>query len=353
MKIRNETKIGALTALAVALLILGFNFLKGKNLFKRGHFLYAKYSDTKKLMPSNPVYLNGFTIGSVYEIEAGNAQVTDLIVTIKLNQDFKIPDNSVAQIESSPLGTPSITIIPGNSSIFLKQYDTILTRNSGGIFADLSTKLAPVADKLTETLTSLDSVLKNFNTIMNPNSKANLHSILENLNAATVSIVASTSSIQAMLNQQSGSLARSLQHVDSFSANLAANNAMITSTIQNLNTATTKLANADIEGAMNHLNASISSIDSIMYQLRSNNGTLGALINDKQLYNSLQSTVVSLHTLVDDLRVHPRRYVNISVFGRKDRGNYLESPLPQPKADTLRNESAPKDTVVIQALPGK
>lgn len=350
MKIRNETKIGALTAIAVALLILGFNFLKGKNLFKSGNFIYAKYNDTKKLMPSNPVYLNGFTIGSVYEIEAANAEVTDLVVTIKLNQDYKIPNNSVAQIETSPLGTPSITIISGNSSDYLKQYDTINTRNTNGLFGDLSTKLAPVADKLTMTLTSLDSVLKNFNSIMNPDSKANLHGIIENLNRITSNFLVSSASIQAMLNQQSGSLARSLQNVDSFSSNLAANNALITGTIQNINTATSKLANADIEGAVNHLSASINSIDSIMNQINSTNGTLGSLINDKQLYNSLHSTVVSLHTLVDDLRVHPRRYVNISIFGRKDKGNYLESPLHQPMDSVINIE---KDTVIIQTMPGK
>jgi phospholipid/cholesterol/gamma-HCH transport system substrate-binding protein len=83
VKISNETKIGALTAVAVVFLILGFNFLKGRTLFRTGNFIYAKYSDTKKLMSSNPVYLNGYPIGSVYDIKAADSNVSTLVVTIK------------------------------------------------------------------------------------------------------------------------------------------------------------------------------------------------------------------------------------------------------------------------------
>jgi phospholipid/cholesterol/gamma-HCH transport system substrate-binding protein len=68
MKISNETKVGALTSIIIVLLILGFNFLKGKSLFKTGEFLYADFDETKGIMISNPVFVNGFQVGSVYEI---------------------------------------------------------------------------------------------------------------------------------------------------------------------------------------------------------------------------------------------------------------------------------------------
>ena len=327
MKISNETKIGALTAIAITLLILGFNFLKGRNLFKTGTFIYAKYTDTKKLMPSNPVFINGYQIGSVYEIEAGNSRLSTIVVAIKLRADYQIPDNSIAQIDASPLGSPSITIVPGNSGTFLKKEDTIRTKNTGGLFGDLSTKLAPVADKLTATLISLDSVLRNFNNVLDPNTKNNLQSVIANLNKATTSIVVSTASLQHMLNQQSGSLARSLTNIDSFSTNLVSNNAKLNNTMSNIERTTSNIANADITGAVDSLKSSIGKLDMVISNINSTNGTLGSLINDKQLYNTIQNTVRSLNTLADDLRVHPKRYVNISVFGKKDKGEYLESPL--------------------------
>ncbi len=119
MKITNETKVGALTAVAVALLILGFNFLKGKSVFESGFVLYATYKDTRKLLPSNPVFVNGYQIGSVLETHAADKSLTEIVVALKLNEDYKLPNNSIATIENNPLGTPSIAIVLGDSPNFL------------------------------------------------------------------------------------------------------------------------------------------------------------------------------------------------------------------------------------------
>jgi len=94
MKISNESKVGALTAISITVLILGFNFLKGKTLFKTGNYIFAKYEDTKGLMVSNPVYVNGFQVGSVIDIENTDFNLHSILVTIKLNENYKIPVNS-------------------------------------------------------------------------------------------------------------------------------------------------------------------------------------------------------------------------------------------------------------------
>src|SRR5215218_8124270 len=99
MKINNETKVGALTALAITLLILGFNFLKGKSLFKTGNFIYAKFKNTKGIMVSNPVYINGLQVGSVYELKEANKNLDTIIVAIKLNKELNIANNSIASIK--------------------------------------------------------------------------------------------------------------------------------------------------------------------------------------------------------------------------------------------------------------
>ena len=125
MKISNESKVGALTAISITVLILGFNFLKGKTLFKTGNYIFAKYEDTKGLMVSNPVYVNGFQVGSVIDIENTDFNLHSILVTIKLNEDYKIPVNSVASIKDNPLGTPSIVIKLGNNTKFLNPQDTI------------------------------------------------------------------------------------------------------------------------------------------------------------------------------------------------------------------------------------
>lgn len=326
-KITNETKIGALTAVAITFLILGFNFLKGRSLFKTGTFIYAKYSDTKKLMPSNPVFINGFQVGSVYDLVASDNNISSVVVGVKLNGEYQIPDNSIAQIESSPLGSPAVIIIPGNSSKFLINGDTMMTQNNAGILGDLTGKITPVADQLKATLASLDTVLRNINTVLDPNTKGNLQSVIGNLNKVTESLVISAASLPGMLNEQSGTLTKSLNNVNAFTKNLADNNEKFTSIMSNIDKTTGNLSKADIDGAVNKLKDAVDKLNGIVAKINSTEGSLGALINEKQLYNNLNNSIRSMNILVDDLRAHPKRYVNISVFGKKDKAGYLIEPL--------------------------
>ncbi len=338
VKISNETKIGALTAISITFLILGFNFLKGKSLFKTGNYLYARYTDTKKLMPSNPVFVNGFQVGRVSEIEAGSNDVSSVLVSIKLDQAYEIPDDSYAEIEANPLGTSSVVIYRGKSGNFLKSDDTLATKDSEGMLGAVTSKLMPVADQLKTTLASLDSVLKNVNTVLDPNTKGNLQSTISNLNKVSASVMISATSLQAMLNQQTGALASSLNNMSSFTKNLSDNNEKITSMMSNIDKTTENLSHADIDGAVNNLKQSVEKLNAVMAKINSADGTLGAIINEKEMYNNINNTMLSLNTLMDDLRVHPKRYVNISVFGKKDKGDYLTAPLK----DSLNTASPAK-----------
>lgn len=326
MKISNETKVGALTAIAVAFLIMGFNFLKGKNLLKSGNYIYANYTNTKKLVPSSPVYINGFQVGTVNDIES-NLDVQHVTISIKLNDKYNIPKNSLAFIESSLLGSPNIIILPGNATTYLNNNDTIQTTEKGDLMSQVSDKIGPVTDKLTATLATLDTVLQNINSLMDPNTKGNLKSVIDNLSLASASVVVSVNSLQQMLDKQNGALAQSLNNMNLFTKNLVLNNGKIDSIMGNLKTTTDNLAAADVDGVVNQLKASVDKLDNVMNKINSTDGTLGSLINSKDLYNRLNGSVESLHVLLDDLRVNPKRYVNISIFGKKDKGNYLEKPL--------------------------
>ncbi len=328
MKIKNETKVGALTALAITFFILGFSFLKGKSLFKTGNFLYAKVKQTKGIMVSNPVYINGLQVGSIYELTEMSKNVDTILVAIKLAREFNIPVNSVASIQSNPLGTPSMTISSGTAHTYLKNHDTIPTLDVPGILGDVQAKLTPVVDQVKYTLQTLDSVLRNVNGIFDPATKGNMREVVGNINGITKSLVVSADALQHLMNQQNGALTASMGNLQSFTGNLAKNNDKITATMNNLETSTKKLSDVDLNGTINQLRGTVEKLNVAVGKIDSKDGSIGRLLNDNQLYDNLANTTRSLNILMDDIRVNPKRYVSISIFGGKAKKQYLTSPLP-------------------------
>jgi phospholipid/cholesterol/gamma-HCH transport system substrate-binding protein len=327
MKISNETKVGALTSIIIVLLILGFNFLKGKSVFKTGNFLYANFTETKGIMISNAVMVNGYQIGSVYEIENTDLSLKTIRIGIKLKSEYQIPKNSVAYVDANPLGSSSIVIELGDSKEFLANHDDIKTYQNAGLLGDLKNSLVPVSNQINTTVKTLDSVLRNINSIIDNNTKNNLQNVVGNINLITVKLLASTASLEQMMNKQNGAVAQSMNNLNSFTENLAANNNKINNTMTNVETTTSNLAKADIAGSVNNLQKAIDKLNNLLNKLDSKEGSLGLLMNDKSLYNNLNNTVRSVNTLVDDFKTHPKRYVNISVFGKKDKSTPLTAPL--------------------------
>src|SRR5258708_829909 len=186
MKITNETKIGALTTISILLLILGFNFLKGKDLFSHSKKIYAVFKNVEGLELSNSV------------------------------------------------------INKGDGKEMIEDGDTLQTVDKGGILSEVQGRLSPVLKSLDKTLSSLDSLILQITQLFNPEVKNNFASIIRNL-------AKSSASLQIMLNDRTSALAHTMIHLDSFTNNLASNNQRITGTLDNLEKTTGKLANAQID----------------------------------------------------------------------------------------------------------
>jgi len=321
MTISNETKIGVMAVVALAALILGFNFLKGSSLFQHTKKLYAVFDNVDGVELSNNVQINGLTIGSVSAITESDKDLTrGIVVTITLKKDVHIPKNSIAEINSGFISSATITVDKGDDTQFLKDGDTLLTKKKPNILSQVQESVNPIILKLGGTLTSLDSLIRAVGTLFDPRMKNNFGTIVANL-------AASTAQLQMMLNAQTGALAQSLKNVNTFTANLAKNNDHITHTLENVEKTTSNLSSAKIPETVESLRAAVTEMQGLVGKLNSNNGTVGMLLNDKRLYTNLEGTTRSLQILLDDLRLHPKRYVNVSVFGRKDKSGPLMAPL--------------------------
>ena len=327
MKISNETKIGALTAIAIVLLILGFNFLKGKTFFGKSHTLFAKYTNVQGLATSNLVMINGLQVGTVYSITT-DKNMKQILVNMTLTKDVNIPKNSFAVINSDLLGIKTIVIKLGDTTAYLAKNDTIATQATAGIFNDVLSKIDPVLYQVTKAVTSIDSVLLSVNRILDPNAKNNISATLENLNKTTANLIGASASLQVLLNTQTGALAGTLNNLNSFTSNLDKNNGKITNLVDNLDKTATNLSQLDLQKTLTTLNTTIGDLKSTIGKLNSTSGTAGLLLNDTKLYNNLTATANKLNLLIDDLKTNPKRYVNISVFGKKNTSPGLTVPLP-------------------------
>jgi phospholipid/cholesterol/gamma-HCH transport system substrate-binding protein len=321
MKINNETKVGILTIVALGLLIAGFNFLKGKDVFNNTTKIYAVFSKVGALTKANEVKINGLTIGTVYEIKEIDKNLSGIRVTISLTRDINIPSNSVAYINASfgGLSAASIVVEKGDASTYLKDGDSLHTRIDEGLFGGLTAEVSPTLSKIRNSLDSLNVVFSNVNKLFDTDAKNNLRGTIANLNHAT-------HSLDRMLDADKGALAHTLSNVNSITDNLKNNNDSINAIVSNTKQFTQRLSGINLQQTMDTLQSAINQLKTTIAKISSNEGTLGALINDRALYNKLNDAVLSAEILMDDLRVHPKRYVNISIFGKKNKGGALTSP---------------------------
>ncbi len=326
MKISNEIKVGLLAIAAIVVLIIGFNFLKGANVFSKPFTLYARFPNIGSLEKSNQIKIHGLSVGTVYSFTPADKEVNTIIVELHLNKDIDVPKNSIAFIDGSVLGSAFINVEKGPSNQYLKTGDTISTRIDMSLLSNLQAQVAPTISRLNDTFDSLKLTISALNSVLDPNTKNNLRTLITNLTM-------SSSELSKLLSAQGGVLGQTMQNLNSVTSNLARNNDAITSSVRNVEVTTSKLANTNIEGTVAALQSTINELKNSISNFNSNKGTLGLLMNDRKLYDQLngitsrmQQTTLSAEILFDDIRLHPKRYVNISVFGGKKGGEPITSP---------------------------
>lgn len=320
LKVSNETKIGILTVVAITLLVLGFNLLKGKSLFSSDKTIYAVYKQVNGLQPANFVLVNGLKVGSVSNLDVMDNNAGKILVTLRINKKkVRIPRNSVARITSDLLGMKAVQIDFGNSNEYLNDGDTVYAAVDGSITDALKEQLSPLAKKLETTLSAVDSVLLTVNALFDTTTKGNLRSAIANLNHTMGSFSHTAASLNGMMDPDRGNVQATFNNLASITDNLKKNNDKITAILDNAEKTTGALANGKLDSSLLNLQQTVSNLNAMMAKLNSTDGSLGLMMNDKKVYNNLQSSLGSLNKLLEDLRVNPKRYVHFSLFGKKDK----------------------------------
>lgn len=306
MKFTREVKTGILALSAIALLIFGYSFLKGKNLLDSDRTFYAVYDNVEGLIPSSPVTINGLVVGKVVSIKFADNK-GNLVVEFNVSSDFSFSKNSEAMVYGGDLiGGKSLAINPiyevGKEA---KDKDTLPGRVKAGLLELVNEQLTPLQLKLESAIKDADTLLTSVNGILSVDNKNNLNSIFKDLSITVRNFKGASGSLNNILSGNEEKLNTTLSNLDKMSTNL--------------NQFSDSLSKVNIGKLVNDLDAVLVNFEKISKDLEVGKGTAGKLLKDDQLYNNLDRASKELELLLQDLRLHPTRYVNISVFGKKNK----------------------------------
>ena len=277
--------------------------------------MYVKYMSIQGLNVSDNVVVNGFKIGRVSHMELldANGQV---LVELKLDNDFEIPKGSTAQIASADLlGTKVVNILLNKGEAPAMPGDTLLGTTQADLTESVKTEILPVKLKAEELMGSFDSIIKRLQVVLDNNT---IENSLGNLEAGTRNFSTLTGKLDKLVEQESESLRLIIENLASITGNIENNNDNIDAFLSNINQLSDSLANANIPSMVNTLDSTLANLNQILDKINNGDGTMAMLINDPQLYTNLENATYSLDSLLRDVEANPGRYVHVSVFGKKD-----------------------------------
>jgi len=317
--ISQEFKIGTLMILGVILLFLGINYLKGMNPFSKQIHLYAVYDRIEGLAISNPVLVNGFKVGQVSNVTFSSKGDGSLLVEFTIEESkLKVPIDSEAKIYSSDLfGTKAIKIEPGITKSFAHQGDTLLSSVEMDITTAVRKELEPLRKKTEELIKGVDDILVNMKAVFEDDATQGLPSAFESLHRTVVTLENTAANLDGLVEENRAVFKNVMSNVDAITENLNDNNKQINNIIHNFSNLSDSLVEVNITSTLSKADKALVDISQITSKINNGEGTLGKLLTDDSLYNSLVTSNTEVQELLDDIQLNPWKYVRVSLFGRK------------------------------------
>ena len=299
MKFTKEIRIALVAIVGILVMYFGINFLKGINLFSTNNAYYMTFDDIQGLGASTPIYADGYKVGTVDKVDYDYSGNGPIKVKADINKDLRIPAGSMAEIEKDIMGNLQVNLLLANNPRERIEPGSVIPGTVNAGMMGKAAQLVPVVEKM---LPKLDSILTNVNALLaDPAIAASLHHVETITNNLTVP-TRELNTLMAGLNKQVPGMIRKANGV-----------------LDNTNRLTANLADLDVQGTLNRVNATLEGAQKFTDQLNSGKGSLGLLMNDTKLYDNMTSTMSHADSLVIDLKAHPKRYVHFSIFGRKDK----------------------------------
>jgi phospholipid/cholesterol/gamma-HCH transport system substrate-binding protein len=305
--------VGVLATVAIVLLVVGYNLLRGKNFFSKEINYYVRYDDAGGIAPAGQVMYKGMNVGQVSGITLANDNSGKIVVAIAVNRDLKIPLGTTATVVNPDIiSAKAIQLNFTDSLVYYQKNDTI----TAGIGRNGFHGVQSQAEAL---IASLDSALQSVTSVFNSETKKNLRKSIESIAGTLSNVNQSTSKVDAMLHNNVNRLDRIFANVESITSNLNSNQEQVNVILHNLEVVTDSSQRNKINETIDQAQQSLKEVSEVMNKISEGEGSMGLLLNDEKLYRNLETSSKSLDALLVDLKAHPGRYLQFSVFGKKDK----------------------------------
>ncbi|MDO4880389.1 MAG: MlaD family protein [Capnocytophaga sp.] len=305
MKLSKEAKTAIIILLGVGCFIFGFNFLKSTPIFNTDNEFYAKFKHSAGLQVGSNVTVNGVTVGNVQKIKI-DPQTAEIVVTFSCKDEFTFSENSKAEIYSSLLGTAGLQIIPAlDNAPNAKSGDFLVGNIQSSLLDALGASLEPTTKNLNETLSSANGLMANLSNTLDEKAQKDIQQSLQNLNVTLQNMNQASASLNHLLAHNKGSIEKSLANVQNLT--------------ENFSKLSEDISKIEIAKLTNNLESTLHKVNTLLSNIENGDGTISKLINDKKLYNNLQTASSELGLLMEDIRKNPKRYVHISIFGANNK----------------------------------
>lgn len=314
-KFTKEYKTGLLVIMATFMLVWGINFLKGKNIFETSNQFVTIYGNVDGLAESSIVYINGYKIGYISNIEFNPVHPDRFLVDLSINNEVLIPKGSIAQIFSIDImGTRAVRIVPAQSNMYCANGDTIEGATEGDLKELVSNEIRPLKNKAESLIGQFDSVLVTLQTLFNDQAVENLRNSFTSIRNTIESLERASGAMDTLITSQSTSIAHILGNLDSLTTSMSNSRGRISSIIENIDDISGSLAEVNYKALLAEIDSTITMVNGITKTINDGDGSLGLLINDNQLYDNIAQTTANLEKLTLDIYQNPRKYIHLSAF---------------------------------------
>ncbi len=284
----------------------GIRFLKGFDIFSRNVEYYAAYDQINGVQPTSPIMMKGVKIGTVTAISFNPAEADKVVLELTIKKDYHIPTDSEAKIFSNGLmGGKAIEISYGRAQTYLQAGDTLTSSRDRDIMDVAGSELEFFKQKISQVTTDLSVTMNNLNRLMEENA--------QNINGTMTHLNSISGDMAQMISKEKENLEDAIEGLSKFSVMMGENAQKVDSIVTHVNTFAEDLNKEEV---IKRLSTTLESVNTLMADISAGKGTLGKLVTDTELYDSVTETSENLSALLADLKKYPGRYVHLSLFGR-------------------------------------